>query len=338
MKKIRVGWAIFGMVTAALCGNAWAQDADLIARAKQEGAVSIYSISPTPLVQAIADRFAKAYGIKVNVFRAGGAEIEQKLYLEMRTSRMVADVIEIGDPTAINKLAKRDGITSFKPANSADLPAGLVDPEGRWVTVGLNVFPIVYNKEKVSAADAPKFYKDLADPKWKGRIVLASPNYGSTQTTLVKGLIELNGWSFVEGLRANDPMVARGFPDLENVIATGERTVGIDISIRMINAIKQGAPLGVVFPADGTIAAQDILAITRAAPHPYAARLLEEFYLTDDMQKFLSEEATFPVKPAGGSPPGLPKLTDLKFHFINIAELEAQRSDMVARWTNLVER
>jgi len=94
----------------------------------------------------------------------------------------------------------------------------------------------------------------------------------------------------------------------------------------------------VVFPADGTVAAQDILAITKAAPHPNAARLLEEFYLTDDLQKFLSEEATFPVKPAAGSPAGLPKLADLKFHFINIAELEAQRSDMVSRWTDLVER
>lgn len=338
MKTIRAGFALVTLFTAALCGNARAQDAALIAKAKQEGAVTLYSISPTPLVQAIADRFTKAYGIKVNIFRAGGAEIEQKLYLEMRTSRVVADVIEIGDPTAINVIAKRGGIASFTPANAADLEAGLVDAQGRWVTIGLNVFPIIYNKDKVAAADAPKSYKDLADPKWKGRIVLASPNYGSTQTTLVKGLIELNGWKLIEDLRANEPQVARGFPDLENVIATGERTVGIDISIRMINAIKHGEPLGVVFPADGTVAAQDILAITRAAPHPNAARLLEAFYLTDDMQKFLSDEATFPVKPSGGSPAGLPKLEDQKFHFINIDELEAGRSDMVARWTDLVER
>ena len=337
-------------VTAALCltlaaalatglgGPAHAQDAALVAKAKQEGSVALYSVSPTPVLQAIADRFTQAYGVKVDIFRAGGAQIEQKLYLEMRSGRVTADVVELGDATAINQIAEKGGIAPYKPANAAGLPTALLDPRGNWVTIAQHVYPIVYNRQKVAEADAPRTYKDLADPKWKDKLVLASPNYGSTQTTLVKGLVELNGWDFVERLKANNAMVARGFPDLENAISTGERLAGIDISIRLVEALKQGAPLGVVFPADGTVAVQDVLAVMAAAPHPNAARLLEEFFLSDELQRFLQTAGMFPVKPGAGSPGQLPALASLKLHYVNLVELEAQRRDMIARWTDLVER
>lgn len=328
-----------GLILAAgLAGPARAQDAALIAKAKREGTVSLYSVSPTPVLQAIADRFTQAYGVKVEVFRAGGAQIEQKLYLEMRSGRVAADLVELGDATAINQIAAKGGIAAYKPANAAGLATALLDPKGNWVTIAQHVYPIVYNSQKVAAADAPKSYKDLADPKWKDKLVLASPNYGSTQTTLVKGLVELDGWGFVEKLKANNAMVARGFPDLENAISTGERLVGIDISIRLVEALKQGAPLGFVFPADGTVAVQDVLAITEAAPHPNAARLLEEFFLSDELQRFLQTAGMYPVKAGAGSPGQLPALASLNLHYVDLVELEAQRQDMISQWTDLVER
>lgn len=326
------------LVLAMGLSYARAEDAALIEKAKQEGSVTVYSISPTPVIQAIADRFTQKYGIKVEIFRAGGAQIEQKLYLEIRSGQVAADLVELGDATAIDQIAAKGGIADYRPQNAAGLAPSLVNAKGNWVTVAQHVYPIVYDKRKLTAAEAPQTYAALADPKWKGRLVLASPNYGSTQTVLVKGLVELEGWGFVEKLKASDAMVARGFPDLENAIATGERTVGIDISIRLVHALAAGAPLGAVFPASGTIAVQDVVGVLKAAPHPNAARLLEEFFLSDDLQGFLSTAGMFPVKAGAGPPKGLPALASLKLHYINLDELEAQRRDMVSRWTDLVER
>jgi iron(III) transport system substrate-binding protein len=315
-----------------------AADQGLAERARQEGSVALYSISPTPVVQAIADRFTKKYGIKVDIFRAGGAQIEQKLYLEMRSGRVAADVIELGDATAVDQIAARGGIADYTPTNAAGLAPALIGAHGDWVTIAQHVYPIIYNNQKLTPAEAPQTYAALADPKWKDKLVVASPNYGSTQTILVEGLVELEGWGFVQKLKANNVMVARGFPDLENAIATGERLAGIDISIRLVQALQQGAPLGAVFPADGTIAVQDVVAVLKAAPHPNAARLLEEFLLSDELQRFLRTAGMFPVKPSAGSPGQLPPLASLKLHYVNLDELEAQRREMVSRWTDLVER
>lgn len=132
-------------------------------------------------------------------------------------------------------------------------------------------------------------------------------------------------------------MVARGWPDSENLISTGERLVGPDISIRTISAVKHGAPLGIVFPAN-TIAVLDVMAVLNAAPHPNAARLLIEFYLTEAEQKFLVTQASYPARSDAGSPAGLPLLSQLKLHYINLEQLEAQHSEIVERWTNTLER
>ncbi len=324
-------------VWAIAAGAAQAQDAALVAKAQQEGTVSLYTISPTDVAQGFADHFTAKYGIKVRIFRAGGGQIEQKLALEMRSNRVEADVVELGDPTAILQIARKGGIASFVPANSARLAKELVDPHGYWVAIAQNVILLVYNKDKVSAADAPKTYQDLADPKWKGKVALASPNYGSTQLTFVKGLVELHGWALVDALKKNNVMVARGWPDSENLISTGERLIGPDISIRTISAVKHGAPLGIVFPPK-TIAVLDVMAVLSAAPHPNAARLLIEFYLTDPEQKFMASQAAYPIRAEAGSPAGLPLLSQLKLHYINLEQLEAQHSEIVARWTDTLER
>ncbi len=336
MKYAAIGLCLYALQVGT---PAQAQDAALIAKARQEGTVSLYTISPTQIAQEFGKHFTDKYGIRVVIFRAGGGQIQQKLALEMRSNRVAADVVEIGDPTAINQLASKGGIASYKPPGSETLAPGLLDSHDRWTTISQSVFPIIYNKQMLGADTAPQIYRDLADPKWKDKIVLASPNYGSTQTTLVKGLVELQGWSFIDALEANSIMIARGFPDAENLIATGERSVGIDISSRYVEAIGKGVPLGVVFPADAIVAVQDVMAIMEAAPHPNAARLLVEFYLTAPEQAFVAAGAgAYPVKAASGSPSGLPPLSSLKLHYIDLSDLEAHHSEIVSRWTNTLER
>jgi iron(III) transport system substrate-binding protein len=340
MKPTGVIFAVaLGIATAAFTAPAArAQSDDLIAKAKKEGSVSLYTIAPTAVAQAFGKQFKDKYGIDVTIFRAGGAQIEQKLSLEVRSRRVAADVVEIADPTAINQLAHKNAIANYTPANSAGLGKGLVDPQGRWTTIGQNIFILVYNKAKVKAEDAPKHYADLADPKWKGKLALASPNYGSTQLVFAKGLIEIGGWQLIDALKKNEAIVARGWPDLENLVATGERLVAPDISIRTIEALKKGANLGVNYPDEGIIAAQDVMGILAAAPHPNAARLLVEFYLSDAAQKFVAQTASYPVKASAGGPEGLKPLGELKLHYIDLGDLEAHHDDYVSRWTSTLER
>ncbi len=331
-----LGAAAIGLLSSA---PSFAQDADLIAKAKAEGVVAYYGIgAPSPTMKELGEAFTKQYGIKFDAFITGGVQVAQKIQLELMSGRVNADVVEVGDSSIIMELSKKGAIASFVPPGAEKLPKGLVSPDGLWVAIARNTYPIIYNKKLVSEAEAPKSYKDLTDPKWKDKVVVASPNYGSSQLVFVKGLVELGGWELVEGLKKNNLFIVQGWPEAEQAIATGERQVGVDINVRLATALRRGENFGVVYPSEGTIVGASVLAIMKAAPHPNAARLFSMFRISQEQQQLLPKVGMYPVIVDGGTPAGLEPIDKLKVHNVNADELATQAGEIRSRWTKTVER
>jgi iron(III) transport system substrate-binding protein len=339
MKKYARLLAQSAVVALAAWPNlANAQDADLIAKAKAEGSVTYYGIGPAGLIKQLSEAFTKQYGIKVETFITGGVQIAQKVQLEITAGKVNADVVEIGDSSIITELARKGSIASYVPPDAKNLPKDVVSADGYWVGFARNTYPIIYNKKLVSEADSPKSYKDLTDPKWKDKVVVASPNYGSSQLVFVKGLVEIGGWELVEGLKKNNLFVVQGWPEAEQAIATGERSVGVDINVRLAAALSKGEPFGVNYPTEGTIVGVSVIGILKDAPHPNAARLFEIFRLSQEQQKLLPKVGMYPVIADAGAPAGMEPLEKLKQHPVNADELSTEASAIKGKWTNLVER
>src|ERR1041384_4721215 len=141
----------------------------LIAGAKKEGTLSIYTSLQTADIGKLADAFQKKYGVKVVPYRAGSEDIVQRVVQEARANRNTVDVMETNGPE-LESMHRENILQAVKSPYHADLIAPAILPHGEWVGTRLNVFVQAYNTNKIKKTDLPKTWEDLANPKFKGKI------------------------------------------------------------------------------------------------------------------------------------------------------------------------
>jgi iron(III) transport system substrate-binding protein len=186
----------------------------------------------------------------------------------------------------------------------------------------------------VPAAQAPRTWKDLLDPKWKGKLVTAHPGYSGVIATHVLALVHLYGWDYFKQLAQNKPMLVQSAVDPSGVVASGERPVaanGGDYTFYQTK--KKGNPLEIVYPVDGVPLVVSPTAITSFAPHPNAARLFTDFTFTREIQQVLADsEGLYTGHPQVTYPADRPKLSDLKLLMADPEELEKRNEELRQRF------
>ena len=117
---------------------------------------------------------------------------------EQSAGTHAADVITTSDPAAAAALAKQGAFVAFKPENFDKIPAEVKDKDGYWIAQRLNLLAIAVRGDKVKAADRPKTWSDLTQPRFKGLEVMPDPSFTSLQLVAVDALAKKLGWSFYE--------------------------------------------------------------------------------------------------------------------------------------------
>ena len=279
---------------AGLAGTlplARAADAAGSAQAKVEGQAVFYA--NITAVKPIMDAFEAASGVKGVYTRISSSKFVATVTTEFEAGKLLADVVQA--PLPVLELLDAKGILA--PYRS---PAAAGYPD--WSTPGksIQLFGIEYvsylfNKTIVKPADAPTRYEDLADPKWRNKIVMANPaNHSSTISWLV-GLkekvfkSEADWIAFVKGLAANRPMFVASFGPTPAPIESGERPIGISMPKYIVT--KAPAPLDWA-PRSGQplLGTPRAIAITSKAPHPAAARAFLDFWLSKAAMSLLAKD------------------------------------------------
>ncbi|TIV32344.1 MAG: extracellular solute-binding protein [Mesorhizobium sp.] len=171
MKIMRNLVVVAGLLVATVAAKA--QDQALIDAAKAEGQVVWYSgLIVRQVVTPIKDAFEKKYGITVNFVSMASQEAALRILNEGRANNIQGDVF---DGTAPLSAAMEAGLVEqYVPQEAANYPAELKDPNGYWTGQIVQVTAPAINTGLVSAADAPKTFEDLLDPKWKGKMAWSS--------------------------------------------------------------------------------------------------------------------------------------------------------------------
>ena len=298
--------------------------ARLIAGAKKEGSLTLYSSLPTEVMTDVTNAFTRKYGVKVNLWRGASEQILQRVVTEAR-GNIFPDVVETAGPD-IEAANREKLLQPIETPITAELMPEAVAANRPWIVSRLSVFTIAYNTNVVRKADAPKSYQDLADPKWKGKLGIESDD-GNWLMTMSQSLGEDAANKLFRDMVAKNGMsVRKGHALLGNLIASGEVPVALDSYFDEISSFrKQGAPVETVF-ATPVVAMPTAVGVFKRAAHPYAGVLFVDFLLSQEGQTILASHNVVPTNTkVQHLPPGV-KLT-----FMDVGKY----LDENAKWTKI---
>ncbi len=262
----------------------------LIEAAKKDGKVVWYTSIDLSVSEKIAASFKEKFGgIEVRVERTGAERVFQRIGQEYASNVHAVDVANSSD--AAHLLAwKRQGILEpylpedvakyYKPEHR--------DADGTYAGFRATLSPIAYNTKLVKAEDAPASFKDLLDPKWKGKIVKAHPGYSGTILTATFEMVRDIGWDYFEALAKQNVMQVQSATDPPKKLSLGERSVMADGTEYNVFLLKEsGQPVEAVYPTEGTPFIVGPNGIFKAAPNPNAAKLFQNYCFTPEAQQII---------------------------------------------------
>ena len=226
----------------------------LVEAAKKEGKLVWYAAMDLPVSQAVARGFEATYpGIPVRIERTGSERQFVRLAQEYAANIRVVDVINASDASHFIAWKRNGWLAPYLPEDVAKFfPAEHRDADGLFATARVYVSAVGYNTDLVKKEDAPKSFRDLLDPKWKGKIVKAHPGYSGTIMTATFQIARDLGWEFFEQLAKQNVLQVQSAVDPPKKLALGERHVMADGNdYNVIQLKEQGQPVEVVYPTEG---------------------------------------------------------------------------------------
>jgi iron(III) transport system substrate-binding protein len=299
-----------------------AQDAKSIDAGKKEGGkVIVYSSMESSISDGIAAAFKKKTGLEMEYWRGSSTKVLDRALNEHRAGKPLFDVaITIADPMF---LMQKEGVFArYTSPAAADYPKSLIDPNlgpnYRTLLIG-----IVYNKDVIKPADAPKSFEDLVKPQYRGKLIMPDPTQHTTTTQWVASLPKLLGKEradkFVSELAATKPILAESLlPPVERAVS-GEVPIAITLLHYTYVFSQKGAPLDYV-RMPRLLGDANYVALANKAPHPNAGKAFIDYFLDDECMNLMSKLGEF-VNRKGITPPleGVDKI-----QFVPMERLDAK--------------
>ena len=303
----RSGFALGAMLVAWLtvgpsrADEGYEPDPALLQAARKEGQVLLYT---THIVDQIVRPLIRGFqarvpGIEIKYVRADGLGLVVRLINEARAGRVQSDVWSMVE--GVGPVLKGGYAAEFEVPNAKGLPPALVDPGKRWVATNLSIRSLAYNTALIPQAQAPRTYRDLLDPRWKGKLVWNPKSMTGAWgfiATAIQQMGEAEGMSYLRALAKQDvvplPIAIRAV--LDRVVA-GEYPIGLEMNnTHAAISAAQGAPVKWV-PLDAVTETLQVVGISRGAPHPNAARLFAGFMVSRAGQVIFRDADYLPMRP-----------------------------------------
>ncbi len=290
--------------------------AALVEAAKKEGKLTFYTAMDLQFAERLGKSFEAAYpGIAVRVERSGAERVFTRINQEYSSNIHNVDVVNTADQAHCIYWKAQGWLAPYLPEEVAQhYDKRYYDPEALHVTTRVLISPFGYNTNLVKPEEAPKSFKDLLHPKWKGKLVKAHPAYSGTIMNATFEIARDLGGDYLEKLAAQSVMQVQSATDTPKRISLGERAVMVDGAGYLVIRYKEaGQPVEIVYPEEGVPVATSPSAVFKGAPNPNAARLFQSWMHSRAGQQILIDYARqYSPHPQAVEKPGVRKLADLK--------------------------
>jgi len=331
--------AVFAAPARAEAPPAEAITPQLIEAAKKEGKVVWYTAIDLTVAEKIAAAFKEKFaGIEVRVERTGAERVFQRIGQEYASNVHAVDVVNSSDASHLLTWKNQGLLQPYVPEDVAKYyKPEHRDADGTYAGFRATLSPVAYNTKQVTAAEAPTSFKDLLDPKWKGKIVKAHPGYSGTILTATFEMVRDIGWDFYENLAKQNIMQVQSATDPPKKLSLGERAVMADGTEYNVLLLKEsGQPVELVYPTEGTPFIIGPNGIFKAAPNPNAAKLFQNYCFTPDAQAIIIEVGGLrSLHAQAKEKPGRKPLADIKLMKEDPEGAEKQSEAIKARYQKI---
>jgi iron(III) transport system substrate-binding protein len=276
---------------------------------RNSGTITVYTALEDELVSEYLDVFYKSYpNIKVNVVRESTGIITARLLAEKdnpqadlvwgtaASSMMVLDdlgLLEAYAPAGVERILPR-----FKSNKSVPTWVGIDAWETAFIINTVELAKLGLKPEDI------KSYNDLLHPALKQHIVMSNPNSSGTGFLTVAGVLQLNGkntgngWVYLSKLHDNIDQYVHSGSKPAKMAAAGECVIGVSFGYAGISQGKNGAPVIVVFPVEGSGWDMEANALMKKDNIIPAAKAFLDWAITDEAMELYKEN--YPIIATGG--------------------------------------
>ncbi|MEF9984082.1 MAG: extracellular solute-binding protein [Oscillospiraceae bacterium] len=258
-----------------------------------EDKLVIYSTHPESLLQLVADEFTKETNVKVEFINLKG-ELADRVRAEKANPQ--ADIMYGGASSLFMDMAKEDVFASTTPTWASELDPMFKDANGNWYGTIQTPVMMFYNKDMLTAEQAPKDWSDLAKEEYKGMIVSRDTVSSSIRATLMSLIYQYQkdgkvdeAWTYLSALDKNmKNYYNSGSMQFQ---AVGKKEAAISFAVLSAitqNQTKNEMPLEIIDAASGSVVITDGVAAIKNAPHPNAAEAFVEFAGSAKIQALLA--------------------------------------------------
>ena len=295
-KHLGIGLVLFGLLLPTIVKAQSESLDDLHKKAlKEGGTVNFYGTLAQINAERILPVFEKRFpGMKVNHIDATADKLAARAITEARSGRVLADVFQMALENVLQVIDQKLTV-DWLPPEAAAYPANLKG--ANWLAADMVIITAAWNTNLVKKADEPKSFDDLADPKWKGKLI-GEPR----DVELLIGLArhkfknDEKAFDFLRKLAANNIEFHKGHSELAEFLVAGQAAACVTCYAHHYPPrIKKGAPLGYMLTEGIATITADALA--KDAPHPNSARLFYRWSASEEGQKAYAAGGRLPPHP-----------------------------------------
>ncbi len=260
--------------------------------------VVVYTAQDEEFAEPLLAQFTKQTGIVVRAKYDSEAAKTTGLVADLiqESERPRADVFWDNEPLGTLRLEKLGLLAEYRSPAAAAYPAEDRSAHGMWCGFAARARVLVVNTKLIPNAERPRSIEDLADPKWRGKVGMAKPLFGSTAThaaALFAAWGKDKAEDYYRRLKDNQIVIEAGNKQVAVDVAAGRLAFGITDTDDALEEVEHGQPVEIVYPDQqpggvGTFFFPNTLAVIKGGPHPDAARRLIDFLLSAEVEAELA--------------------------------------------------
>jgi iron(III) transport system substrate-binding protein len=318
-----------------------ADTADTSAADAESGDITIYTALEDEQVQAYLEVFKAKYpNITPNVVRDSTGVITARLIAEKDNPQ--ADLVWGTAASSMMVLDDQGMLEGYSPEGVDRILPKFKSDQNPTTWVGIDAWEtaIIVNTEEFAKTGAKpiKSYDDLLQPELKGKIVMSNPNSSGTGFLTVNAILQLKGkdtdagWDFLDKLHENVSQYVHSGSKPAKMAGAGETPVGVSFGYAGIQRIKEGAPVEVIFPEEGSGWDLEANALMKKADIKPAAKTFLDWAISDEAMALYKENYPIIATGEGGKYEGfdsdpVDQLIDNDFTWIS-----SNREDILNKW------